>query len=152
MLYSTHSQNLKMGKDPRVTFGEPLKHVITLCGQILVCRTDDDSLPSPCVHSKRHRVYRHHAHMLKHLCAWCRYTRRRFERTHGDVFERTHGVFQRVNVHHTTHRSNTTTTPLGDRDRETEQEDRDRERREDGRGDTREKREDEREAKDMPAK
>ena len=26
-----------------------------------------------------------HAHMLKHMCAWCRYTRRRFERTHGGV-------------------------------------------------------------------
>ena len=37
---------------------------------------------SPCVHSKRHRVCRHHAHMLKHPG--------RFERTHGDVFEWTH--------------------------------------------------------------
>ena len=40
---------------------------------------------SPCVHSKRPRVCRHHAHMLKHMCAWCQYTRGRFERTHGDV-------------------------------------------------------------------
>ena len=39
----------------------------------------------PCVDSKRPRVYRHHAHMLKHMCAWCRNTRGRFERTHGDV-------------------------------------------------------------------
>ena len=39
----------------------------------------------PCVRSKRPRVYRHHAHMLKHMCAWCRYTRGRFERTHGHV-------------------------------------------------------------------
>ena len=31
----------------------------------------------PCVDSKRH------AHMLKHMCAWCRHTRGRFERTHG---------------------------------------------------------------------
>ena len=37
----------------------------------------------PCVRSKRPRVYRHHAHMLKHVCAWCRYTRGRFERTHA---------------------------------------------------------------------
>ena len=37
---------------------------------------------SPCVRSKRSRVYRHHAHMLKHMCAWCRHTRGRFERTH----------------------------------------------------------------------
>ena len=29
------------------------------------------------------RVYQHHAHMLKHTCAWCRYTRRRVEWTHG---------------------------------------------------------------------
>ena len=28
-----------------------------------------------CVRPKRLRVYRHHAHMLKHMCAWCRYTR-----------------------------------------------------------------------------
>ena len=38
---------------------------------------------SPCVRPKRPRLYRHHAHMLKHVCAWCRYTRGRFERTHG---------------------------------------------------------------------
>ena len=25
------------------------------------------------------------AYMLKHMCAWCRYTRGRFERTHGDA-------------------------------------------------------------------
>ena len=30
---------------------------------------------SPCVRSKRPRVYRHHAHMLKPMCAWCRCTR-----------------------------------------------------------------------------
>ena len=36
-----------------------------------------------CVRPKRHHVYRHHAHMLKHMCAWCRYTRRRVEWTHG---------------------------------------------------------------------
>ena len=43
---------------------------------------------SPCVRSKRRRVYRHHAHTLKHVCAWCRYKRGRFERTHGEVFHR----------------------------------------------------------------
>ena len=36
-----------------------------------------------CVRPKRPRVYRHHAHMLKHMSAWCPYTRRRVERTHG---------------------------------------------------------------------
>ena len=50
-------------------FGEPLKHVITIRGQILVSRTDDDLLlpvcpfkTSLCVRSKRPRVYRHHAY------------------------------------------------------------------------------------------
>ena len=36
---------------------------------------------SPCVPAPR-------AHMLKHMCAWCRYKRGGFERTHGDVFHR----------------------------------------------------------------
>ena len=43
------------------------------------------SKSSPCVHSQRPRVCRHHAHMLRSMYAWCRYTRGRFERTHGDV-------------------------------------------------------------------
>ena len=38
---------------------------------------------SPCVRPKRPHVSRHHAHMLKHVCAWCRFTRGRFGRTHG---------------------------------------------------------------------
>ena len=37
----------------------------------------------PCVRSKRPRVYRHHARMCYHMRAWCRYTRGRFESTHG---------------------------------------------------------------------
>ena len=41
----------------------------------------------PCVDSKRPRVYRHHAHMCYHMCAWCRYTRRRFESTHGSFLD-----------------------------------------------------------------
>ena len=64
-------------------FGDPLEQVITLRGQILVSRTDDDPSCSPCVHSKRPRVYWHHA--------WCRHARGRFERTHGDVLNVTHG-------------------------------------------------------------
>ena len=56
MLFSTDSQT-ENGKDPKGFFCGPLKHVITLCGQILVSKTDDDSLPSPCVHSKRPRVH-----------------------------------------------------------------------------------------------
>ena len=50
-------------------------------------------LKNPCVHStrprvyvqKRPQVYRHHAHMCFNMCAWCRHTRGRIERTHGDV-------------------------------------------------------------------
>ena len=41
----------------------------------------------PCVDSNRPRVYRHHAHMCYHMCAWCRYTRRRFESTHGGFLD-----------------------------------------------------------------
>ena len=39
---------------------------------------------SPCVRSKRPRVCRHHAHMLKNVSAWCWYTRGRSEWTHGE--------------------------------------------------------------------
>ena len=42
----------------------------------------------PCVRSKRPRVYRYHAHMLKHMCACCRHTGRRFECSHADVLHR----------------------------------------------------------------
>ena len=37
----------------------------------------------PCVHSKRPRACRQHAHMLFNMCACCRHTRGRFEWTHG---------------------------------------------------------------------
>ena len=45
----------------------------------------------PCVHSKRPRVCRQHAHMLFNMCAWCRCTRGRFERAHGNGFGCAHG-------------------------------------------------------------
>ena len=51
------------------------------------------SKTSPCVRPRPPRVCRHHAHMLKHVCAWCQYTRGRFGPTHGGVFESTHGGF-----------------------------------------------------------
>ena len=41
----------------------------------------------PCVDSKRPRVYRHHARMCQNMRAWCRYTRGRFERTHGGFLD-----------------------------------------------------------------
>ena len=43
---------------------------------------------SSCVRLRRRRVCRHHANMCFNMCAWCWYTRRRFERTHGDVWNR----------------------------------------------------------------
>ena len=68
----------------------------------------------PCVDSKRPRVYRHHAHMCYHMCAWCRYTRRRFESTHGGFFLRAkprHTPHTQHNTHtqHTTHNTQHTT-------------------------------------------
>ena len=61
----------------------------------------------PCVHSKRLHVCRQHAHMCFNMCAWCRFTRGRFARTHGDVLN-VHTGFVRVS-HHTPHRTHTTT-------------------------------------------
>ena len=84
------------------------------------------------------------AHMFQHVCAWCRYTLGRFERTHGDVlsghteFRSVSHTNTHINTHNTTHHDTThhdhNTTR---RKTETEKEDRDRERREDGRGETR---------------
>ena len=42
----------------------------------------------PCVDSKRPRVYRHHARMCQNMRAWWRYTRGRFESTHGGFLDR----------------------------------------------------------------
>ena len=72
-----------------VTFGEPLGHVITLCGQILGSRTDDDPLPSlptcPCVRSKR-PVCTGTTRTCVSKCA-------RGARTHGDVLNVHTGTF-----------------------------------------------------------
>ena len=82
-----------------------------------------DSTRPPCVRSKRPRVYRHHAHMLKHMCAWCRHTRGRFECAHGGRFLNVHTVFfhfssacrnthkhAQTHTHTHTHQTHTTTT------------------------------------------
>ena len=76
------------------------------------------------------------AHMLKHVCAWCRYKRGRFERTHGDVLSGHTGFFQCATphtTHHHTTQNNTQqhTETETDRDRQrqrkkTEEEDRGR--------------------------
>ena len=118
----------------------------------MVSRTDGALLPSPsfhpslssvcpsqnppCVDSKRPRVYRHHA---QHMCAWCRYTRRRFEPTHGGFSacqaapHHTHNTTQHT-TQHTHHSTPQHRTPHGDRDRERQRQrqtetERDRERR-----------------------
>ena len=85
-------------------------------------------------------------HMFQHVCAWCRYTRGRFERTHGDVFSG-HTGFSACHTHtprpqrQTQH--NTTTRPQHHTETETET-DRDRERR---KGQREEKTEEERQDK-----
>ena len=63
----------------------------------------------PCVDSERLRVYGHHAHMLKHACAWCWFTRGRIERTHGDVWSG-HTGFSACHTPHTTHHTTTQDT------------------------------------------
>ena len=65
------------------------------------------------------------AHMFQHVCAWCRYKRGRFERTHGDVLSGHTGFFQCATPHTTQHRTTHNNTR---RQRQTET-DRDRGRR-----------------------
>ena len=65
--------NLEMGKIQHF-FGQPLKHVITIRGQILVSRTGDDPLrpvsayvkTSPCVRAPRVHVEIHVRVVLLH--------------------------------------------------------------------------------------
>ena len=89
---------------------------------------------TPCVHSKVPRVYRHHARKCYRNAAWCRYTRGRFECTHGGfsalptphrdahstITTKQHDMTQTTHHHHNTRSTGT------ERQRETE---RDRERR-----------------------
>ena len=88
------------------------------------------------------------AHMFQHVCAWCRYKRGRFERTHGDVLSGHTGFFQCATpqtTHHTPpHNTEQHTTTHGDRDRQrqTETEEEDRERRQGQRENRRRKRRD----------
>ena len=107
----------------------------------------------PCVHSTRPRVHAQNVPVyagttrtcIKHVRAWCWYTRGRFERAHGDVLSG-HTVFFSVS-HTTTPRTphtqqrtattTTTTTTHRDRDRGDDREDKTREKMKDK---TREKR------------
>ena len=105
-------------------------HVLPM-KNVSVCRFKT----SPCVPAPR-------AHMLKHVCAWCRYTRGRFERAHGDVlnghtfffFSESHMTHDNTNTaslhsitHSITHSIITETETETDRDRERRQGHRERE-------------------------
>ena len=91
---------------------------------VLVCHTDPvPSSPSPRVYVQNvPSVYRHHARKCYHMRAWCRYTRRRFQCTHGfsSVPHHTTRTHYDHNVTHTQDTTTTTTTTHGDRARETE--------------------------------
>ena len=107
-----------------VYFGEPLGHVITLCGQILVSRTDDDPPPPRRVSiSKRARVYVQNVPVCTGTTRTCVSTCARGAGTHGDVLNVHTGTFwmdtrgfQRAtqhtqHTHHNTRHNNTTTRP-----------------------------------------
>ena len=84
---------------------------ITCSSSMKNARLTTNSLPpssTPCVRSKRPRVYRHHAHTCFNMCAWCRYTRGRFGRTHKDVLSGHTGFFSAARPHHTPHTHTTT--------------------------------------------
>ena len=106
-LFSIYSQTENV-HDPRVSLLNLWGRVRTLRGLFMVSRTGDDhpcvdSKTPPCVDSKRPRVCRHHAHMLKSMCACCRHTRGRFECTHGGVLSLHTGFSACHTTHHTPH-------------------------------------------------
>ena len=89
-----NSSVLQTALPTEVRCGVLLCRGIVECYVVVVLWRCGVSIPSsPCVRPKRPRVsvqnvysvHRQHTHMLKHMCAWCRYTRGRFGRTHGDV-------------------------------------------------------------------
>ena len=120
---------LRCSAHVKISLVLPMKNILRVSTQhVTVCtfRT------SPCVPAPR-------AHVLKHVCAWCPHSRRRFERAHGDVLSGHTGF---SSVSHTTHRThtpqhktkhNTTTRPQHhtetDRERMRERDREDRERR-----------------------
>ena len=103
--------------DPVVTFGEPLKHMLTLIGQILVSRTDADiPAPPPRVSIQDASVCPFNtSSVYAGTTRTCFYTCARGAGSHGDVLN-VHteaswmdtGVFQRVTPQH--HNTSTTTT------------------------------------------
>ena len=79
---------------------------MTLRGQILASRTDDDPLPPVCTFTYRP----HHAHMCFNMCAWCRHTRGRFECTHGGVLKPNSSFFHIFSACCNTHKHTHTHT------------------------------------------
>ena len=67
--------------------------MITLCGQILVSRTDDDRPSPPCVHSKRARVYVQNVPVCTGTTRTCVSTCARGVGTYGEVLNLHTGTF-----------------------------------------------------------
>ena len=93
--------------------------MITLRGQILVSRIGDDPPSVPvcpsktlsCLRSKTFPCVLAPSPHVSYMWAWCRYTRRHFERTHGKSFERVHGFFFSVFQHKHTYTKHTPRPP-----------------------------------------
>ena len=91
--------------------------MITVRGQNLASRSVNDppplrrvSIQNVCTFKTSLFMPAPRAHVFQHMCAWCRYTRGRFECTHGGVFEAKYGffhVFFSVPQHTQTHTPNT---------------------------------------------
>ena len=122
-----------------MTLGGPLGHVVTQRGQILVSRTDDDPFSRgsiqnvPRVYVQNVPVYAGTTDMLKHMCAWCRCTRRLLNVHTGTFCTDTRRFCQCVtpnttpNTHHNTRNETqhtTTATTHGDREGRQRQRDR----------------------------
>ena len=66
----------------------------SLSRSLLRCGVEwGDTLKNPHEYVQNVPVYLQHVHMYKHMWVWCRYTRERFERTHGGVEEEGHRQF-----------------------------------------------------------
>ena len=105
------------------------KHVTTLRGQILVSRTDDDSLPHaspslPCVHPKRLRVYIQNVTVYAGAERTRRKTRARGAGAHGDVLN-VHGVTFWMDTRWFQRATPTTTTQRRTREKNAERRERD---------------------------
>ena len=98
MLFSIYSQTCKWDRS-KSFFGEPLKHVITVRGQILVSRTDDDPL------------WIQNVPVCTGTTRTCFNTCALGAGIHGGVLEAKYGFFPRFfSVPQLTHQTHTTTT------------------------------------------